>query len=288
MPHLTFMKTKLPLFILIFLFAATTQAQSAPDPSTWKRYTVEDEEFSVTLPALPSMTSIKVYRQRIEKLTRERVLATSANGVIYSVYVCANPKPQQSLEEFIKEQTVKSQLDLTTERTLSLNGFAGKEYSSLDKTKPATEQFFATDKYLFRFVGNGPAQHAGIKQFFSSIQLGKNAEGIAVMDGPGNPLEPALETVFTGKEVHRKARLISKPEPTYTSKAESERTTGTVVLRAVFSHTGNVIDIKTLVDLPHGLTERAIEAARQIKFIPAMKDGRYVSMWIQLEYNFNL
>lgn len=282
------MKTKLPLLILIFLFAATVQAQSAPDPSTWTRYTVEDEEFSVTLPAHPSMTSIKVHRQRTQKQTRERVLATSANGVIYSVYVCANPKPRQSLEEFIKEQTVKSQLDLTTERNLSLNGFPGKEYSSLDKTRPATEQFFATDEHLFRFVGNGPAQDAGVRQFFSSIQLGKKAEGISVVDGPGNPLEPTLETVFAGKEVHRKARLISKPEPTYTSRAESEGITGTVVLRAVFSHTGNVTNIRTLADLPHGLTERAIEAARQIKFVPAMKDGRYVSMWIQLEYNFNL
>jgi hypothetical protein len=25
-----------------------------------------------------------------------------------------------------------------------------------------------------------------------------------------------------------------------------------------------------------------------LKFIPAVKDGRFVSMWIQLEYNFNL
>jgi hypothetical protein len=41
-------------------------------------------------------------------------------------------------------------------------------------------------------------------------------------------------------------------------------------------------------DLPHGLTEKALSAARNIKFIPAMKDGKYVSMYIQLEYNFNL
>jgi hypothetical protein len=40
--------------------------------------------------------------------------------------------------------------------------------------------------------------------------------------------------------------------------------------------------------LPDGLTERAIEAARKIKFVPASKEGKYVSMWMQLEYNFNL
>ena len=284
------MKTKLPPIILLLLLATAVHAQSAPDPASWKRYTVKDEDFSVSLPALPAMTSIKLIHPWRQKQLRERVLATSADGVIYSVYISTNPKPAQSLDEFIKEQTAKSQIDRATERNLLLNGVIGKEYSARDKTKPATEQFFATDDRVFRFVATGASpDHAGVRQFFSSINLARNVDGIVVTDGPGQPLEPdALEKVFTGKEVDRKARLLSKPEPTYTSKAESEGTAGTVVLRAVFSHTGNVTNIRTLVNLPHGLTEKAIEAAEKIKFIPSMKDGRYVSMWIQLEYNFNL
>jgi hypothetical protein len=45
--------------------------------------------------------------------------------------------------------------------------------------------------------------------------------------------------------------------------------------------------MKKLILLP-GLTERAIEAAQRTRFIAAMKDGKPVSMWIQLEYYFNL
>jgi hypothetical protein len=30
------------------------------------------------------------------------------------------------------------------------------------------------------------------------------------------------------------------------------------------------------------------EAAKRIRFVPATKDGQSVSMWIELEYNFNL
>jgi hypothetical protein len=40
--------------------------------------------------------------------------------------------------------------------------------------------------------------------------------------------------------------------------------------------------------LPHGLTEKALEAVQKIRFIPAMKNGKFVSTWMQLEYNFNL
>ena len=60
------------------------------------------------------------------------------------------------------------------------------------------------------------------------------------------------------------------------------------MLRAVFSSAGEVVQIHAIRSLPFGLTERAIAAARQIKFVPAMKDGRRVSVFMQLEYNFNL
>ena len=94
--------------------------------------------------------------------------------------------------------------------------------------------------------------------------------------------------IFSGKDVTTKARVLSKPEPQYTEEARKNQITGTVVLRAVFSSSGQVTQIKAVQGLPNGLTERAIAAARQIRFTPATKDGRAVSMWMQLEYNFNL
>ena len=94
--------------------------------------------------------------------------------------------------------------------------------------------------------------------------------------------------IFSGKDVTTKARVLSKPEPQYTEEARKNQITGTVVLRAVFSSAGQVTQIRAVSGLPNGLTERAIAAARQIKFVPATKDGRSVSMWMQLEYNFNL
>jgi TonB family protein len=94
--------------------------------------------------------------------------------------------------------------------------------------------------------------------------------------------------IFTGRDVTTKARLLSKPEPQYTEEARKNQVTGTVVLKVVFSSSGQVTNIQTMRGLPNGLTEKAIAAARQIKFVPATKDGHQVSMWMQLEYNFNL
>jgi TonB family protein len=94
--------------------------------------------------------------------------------------------------------------------------------------------------------------------------------------------------VITGREATTKARLISKPEPIYTEEARNQQISGTVVLRCVFAADGTVKHILIVEALPSGLTERAIEAAKKIRFIPATRDGKPASMWMQLEYNFNL
>lgn len=106
--------------------------------------------------------------------------------------------------------------------------------------------------------------------------------------GPGGGGGGGYDKIFTGKDVTTKARLLAKPEPQYTEDARKNQVTGTVVLKVVFASNGSVTNIRTVSGLPYGLTERAIAAARQIKFVPATKDGHQVSMWMQLEYNFNL
>jgi TonB family protein len=133
--------------------------------------------------------------------------------------------------------------------------------------------------------GIGPGEGGGI-----GPGRGGNIGGGDRNDGGGGPGGGGggYDRIFTGREVTSKARLISKPEPQYTEDARKNQVTGTVVLKVVFSSNGSVTNIRTVSGLPYGLTERAIAAARQIKFVPATKDGHTVSMWMQLEYNFNL
>ena len=94
--------------------------------------------------------------------------------------------------------------------------------------------------------------------------------------------------VVNASEATTRVRILSKPEPVYTVKARSAGVTGTIVLRAVFTADGTVDHILVLRSLPFGLTNQAIESARRIKFVPAMKDGKPVSVFMQLEYNFEL
>ena len=94
--------------------------------------------------------------------------------------------------------------------------------------------------------------------------------------------------IHKGGDVTTKARLISKPEPIYTKAARTEKIVGTIILRCVFAADGTVKHILVVQSLPNGLTEQAVAAAKQIRFVPATLNGQPVSMWMQLEYNFNL
>ena len=102
-----------------------------------------------------------------------------------------------------------------------------------------------------------------------------------------DPQAPGRQ-VFFPNEVTIKAHIFSKPAPQYTDDARFAHMQGTVMMAAVLSADGNIEHILALQTLGFGLTGTSIEAAKQIKFTPATKDGRAVATWMQLEYRFNL
>jgi len=101
---------------------------------------------------------------------------------------------------------------------------------------------------------------------------------------PQNRTEPP--PAYKQSEVSTRAVILAKPEPGFTTNARGNDTGGVVRLRAVLAADGRVRHISVVKGQPDGLTERAIEAARQIRFTPATLDGRRVSQYVVLEYHF--
>lgn len=89
------------------------------------------------------------------------------------------------------------------------------------------------------------------------------------------------ETIIMTKEATTRLQISSKPPPDFSGLSES----GNSVLRAVFSADGSVKHVLVLKRVTSDFDLRCIEAARKIKFTPAIKEGRAVSMILQLEYN---
>jgi TonB family protein len=93
--------------------------------------------------------------------------------------------------------------------------------------------------------------------------------------------------VYSGRELSRRATITSRPIPGMTKEALAHDTHGRVVLAAVLCRTGRVTDLRVVESLPYGMTEKALEAARQIRFTPAEMNWRTVSQKVRFEFHFN-
>jgi protein TonB len=81
---------------------------------------------------------------------------------------------------------------------------------------------------------------------------------------------------------------ISSPDPDYTEEARKAKKQGTCVLWLIVDSAGQPRDIKVVRGLGLGLDAKALEAVRQWRFHPALKDGKPVDVQISVEVEFHL
>lgn len=105
---------------------------------------------------------------------------------------------------------------------------------------------------------------------------------------PANEPEDCPEPIYKPSEVTTMASITSTPAPPYTELAIKNRVEGKVVLRAVLCANGRVTRISVVDALPGGLTQQAIDAMSKARFLPAVKDGKPVSVIVTQEFKFVL
>jgi len=88
------------------------------------------------------------------------------------------------------------------------------------------------------------------------------------------------EEIITTKEATTRLRILDKPPPNFSG----TRAAGRGSLRAVFSADGTVKHILVIRKVDPEFDRACILAAKRIQFEPAVKDGRPVSMILEVEY----
>lgn len=83
-------------------------------------------------------------------------------------------------------------------------------------------------------------------------------------------------------------KILSKPKPGYTDAARQNNVRGVVRVRVAFLASGRIGGVSVVKGLPHGLTEKAIAAARRIRFKPPMRNGVPYSVNKVVQFNFNI
>ena len=101
---------------------------------------------------------------------------------------------------------------------------------------------------------------------------------------PSSP--PSSRMVYGAGEVTKKARLLAPPAAEYPDAARKAKANGEVRLRVVLASDGTVKYVFPMKPLKYGLTEAAMEAARHLKFEPAIRGGKPASQFATLSYEF--
>lgn len=282
------------------------------EKATWERYTATGEEFSVLMPELPGViSSVTCLDNKCRKKRQEFIYAAYSEGGVYVVTSYDNPKRRQSIDTIINERLDNSRkaFDVVHQGDVKLNEFKGKKYfmTSKDGGYDRVVIFYLTSDHVYEVATvNETRDDASIQNFFGSFTLGER-KGKDIGDGarteaftvPVNPVASSGKDVqepkgnptiriFRPNELTRKAVIVLKASPEYTEKARQNQVTGTVTLQMIFDSSGRVANVRNISGLPYGLTEQAIKIARKIYFIPAVRDGKRVSQYIRVEYNFNI
>jgi TonB family protein len=113
------------------------------------------------------------------------------------------------------------------------------------------------------------------------------ALSVAAQSVDSSSADLTKEKVYTSSEVSRAAAVIEKPKVEYRKEAQANDVDGVVVINLVLTSGGKVTNVVVAKGLSLAQNNAAIRAAKQIKFIPAAKDGEPVSQSLTVEYPFH-
>ena len=83
-------------------------------------------------------------------------------------------------------------------------------------------------------------------------------------------------------------KIISKPQAKYNDAGRTNGVQGSVRLKITLLANGSVGSITPVTRLPHGLTEQAIAAARQLRFEPKKVNGIPQATIVTIDYSFSI
>jgi TonB family protein len=86
----------------------------------------------------------------------------------------------------------------------------------------------------------------------------------------------------------RKPMVLVQTLPQYTESGRRQKISGIINLRVEFLADGTVGKVQVLNQLGAGLDENAVAAARKAVFLPAVKDGKFISFAMQVQMSFNV
>jgi len=218
------------------------------------------------------------------------------------------PKPDVKTGGFSTGSSAKPTVDLPA-KAVQTGGFGDpngvKAEGRPDKT-PNIGQLGSFDLPVGAGAGNGTGGKNGVRGIVASVGFGNGTatdtpgsggggggrtRGTVTQGQFGDQGAPVANAQVRKKEIEAPQSAVEityKPRPDYTAEARKLKIEGEVLVRVLFSASGQVKVLGITRGLGHGLDETATKAAEQIKFKPAAREGTPVDSTATVHIVFQL
>lgn len=292
--------------VILLTLCAFAPAQYPGEEPTWAAFQHPKAEFSVEFPGrnvseafnIPGPEPSSLYKMSYEKFYFFMFIENNEEVSAYDeikAYAAAN---DASTKEVEIDGLAGARYDFNSD-----DGYAHSFITIQGKT------FF----YLFHVAGESRDEKM-FEKFLGSIKLIEPAQKVKEKEG-GAPNSKAVSSILKEAPVAPQfpdsggpgilsgtstiappkytkitagVSITAKPRPAYTDLARRYSISGTVRLRVSFQKDGQIGEVKPVAKLPFGLLGSAMRAARQIKFVPAQREGEPYTETKNVEYNFTL
>ncbi len=311
-PSRPFLKTIELLLILAVAVSAQTITPAANPadqyaaPIEWKLYKISSAETAVKFPKLPvrnnegdpcRQVTGSIYHAYADQSVYEFRFYTKASEPIPSscTRIERSVFGQGTLERRLTELRNSNPAPVS-EADGDVNGRKATVFRWKTPYEMVTRWVIpdmANNRWRELQIASRPDMKPDEKLFTGSLVFSPN-NGIEILGGSpatlgdkGLNAEPPVSA--TGSEHTDRLLLKSKPRPPYTDVARQHNTQGAVTFRVSFLANGGIGAVTVVGDeLPNGLTDNAISAAKKIVFLPQRVNGVPINVVKMVEYSFSI
>lgn len=314
MTNLTVTKYSVLTIILVFcsqllLAQDANKATAGSQAAEWVRLQSDNDGFSIEIPSNYEFFSEKegfvMGKGGGEELEFKgvKLITTNYDNTLMRVESYALENPKKGLD-LIAQYTKGS------EKSISRDNLRGKQIVFSDEKFYSVTQIFPTKTNLYVIFTAARGENNPIMQrFLASLNFNSvtngNVKTIKFSELKISPFALTDETKSAGNDQNQNTPpnnikppdgdvdskpliILAQSPPGYTVAARMNNVTGTLRLRLTFSASGRISKIGIVSSLPEGLTRQAIYAGLRIKFLPAEKNGKPISVTKIVEFRFSM
>jgi len=275
-------------------------------PFSWALLTPAGDFFSVQMPKRTSPKPLDM--QNAPNLIGD-VYTASDGRISYTVksvkYMNAALTDKERLENFrnlYRESLVQSTGDARTKLIVKTeqqrDGFIGEQLEVITSGKRGLAHIYVRGQRVYVLEVSAARKDDALTEcFLSSFKLTEMRGPVQTPTPSPDPTPKPVDPLFCecgpgyGKEIpgdrfNHDVVMCPMPKVEDTREACKHQYSDSALLRLQLSATGEVTLIEVIKRLPYGLTENVIDAAKKIKFCPAVKNGIPVDVILTLTFTY--